>query len=278
MPVDPRSLSLREVQKSFYTLVTAPEGVAQGLRDQGQALQDLSAWIREHGPLSSVERLDIYANMYFFRIRDIVREEYSKVVACIGDGDFHNLIVDYLLARPPEHPSVRNAGQRLPSYLAEHELAAERPWLAELAALERARIEIFDAADTDTLTVDHLRTLSPEDFAGLPLRLIPAQLVLDAQYAVEELWQRLDDDGSEQEQAREPEHAPRQILVWRQDVLVYHRALEDDEAQLWPLVREGVPFGLICERLAKQQEDPEAAARRAFELLGRWANDGLLVG
>jgi hypothetical protein len=273
MPVDPQKLSLSEFQKSFYALVTAPEGVAQGLRDQGRALQDLNAWIREHGSLSPLERLDIYANMYFFRIRDILREEYSKVVASIGDGDFHNLIVDYLVARPPSHPSVRNAGQALPSYLTVHELAGERPWLAELAALERARIEVFDAAEVDTLTVDHLRTLTPDDFAGLALRLIPAQIVLDAQFAVEELWQWLDEGGA----AMEPEQAPRQVLVWRQDVLVYHRALDADEAQLLPLLREGVPFGLICERLAEQDE-PEAAAQRAFGLLGRWASDGLLIG
>jgi hypothetical protein len=278
MPVDPRNLSLREVQKSFYTLVTAPEGVAQGLSDQGQALEDLEAWIRKHGPLSSLERLDIYANMYFFRIRDILREEYSKVVACVGDGNFHNLVVDYLVARPPMHPSVRNAGERLPGYIAEHELGVERPWLAELAALERARIEMVDAADSAPLTVDHLRTLTPEDFAGLMVRLIPAHIVVDAQYAVDELWERLEQVGEEDPQEQEPEPAPRQILVWREDVLIYHRALDEDEAALWPLLREGVPFGVICERLAGQQEDTEAAARRAFELLGRWATHGVLVG
>ena len=216
--------------------------------------------------------------MYFFRIRDILREEYPKVVACVGDGSFHNLIVDYLVARPPEHPSVRNAGERLPGYLAEHELGAERPWLSELAALERDRIEVVDAADSDTLTVDHLRTLAPEDFASLPLRLIPAHLVVDAQYAVDELWERLEEGGVEDAQEQAPEQAPRKILVWREGVLIYHRALDTDEAELWPLVREGVPFGVICDRLAEQTEDAEAAAQRAFELLGRWATHGVLVG
>lgn len=277
MPVDPRSLSLSEVQRAFYTLVTAPEGVAQGLRDQGHVPENLEAWIRPNGPLSSLERLDIYANMYFFRIRDILREEYPKVVACVGDAAFHNLIVDYLVARPPSHPSVRNAGERLPSYLAEHELGTERPWLAELAALERARIEVVDAADSDTLTVDHLRTLTPEDFAGLPLRLIAAHLVVDAQYAIDELWERLEEEGAEDPQEQAPEQASRQILVWREGVLIYHLALDDDEAALWPLVREGVPFGVICERLAERQEDPEVAAQRAFELLGRWATHGVLA-
>ena len=70
--------------------------------------------------LSAVDRLDVYANMYFFRMLDVLRDDYAKVVAVVGDDAFHNLVTDYLVACRPAHPSLREVGARLPGFLARH--------------------------------------------------------------------------------------------------------------------------------------------------------------
>jgi hypothetical protein len=56
---------------------------------------------------------------------------------------------------------------------------------------------------------------------------------------------------------------------------VFHRALDDDEVALWSLLAQGVPFGVICDRLV-QGRDPEAAAQLGFQLLLRWTSENLL--
>ena len=58
--------------------------------------------------------------------------------------------------------------------------------------------------------------------------------------------------------------------------MVFHRALDDDEAALLPLLLEGAPFGLVCERLGEGRA-LEEATQRAFQLLARWVSDGLLL-
>jgi hypothetical protein len=125
--------SLAEIQERFYALVTAPEGVGKALVERGLAPEDLARMVVGDARLGAVARLDVYANMYFFRILDVLREAYPKLTAAVGDSAFHDLITDYLLACPPAHPSVAHAGDRLPQFLSTHPLALERPWLLPLA-------------------------------------------------------------------------------------------------------------------------------------------------
>src|SRR5262249_6584940 len=92
--------------------------------------------------LGAVERPDVYAKMHCFRLLEVLREDYPKLVAVVGDAEFHNLVTEYLIAHPPEHASIAHAGIALPDFLTGHSLEARRhaPWLHELARLERRRV------------------------------------------------------------------------------------------------------------------------------------------
>jgi hypothetical protein len=266
-------LTLAEVQRRFWTLVTAPEGVAQGLEFLGHSEEELAALVAGDERLSAVERLDIYANMYFFRIRDVIADDYRAVAGCVGEDDFHDLVVDYLAACPPAHPSIRHAGERFPAWLASAPIAEKRPWIAELAALEWTRRDLFDGPDCEApLALDRLRGLSGDELVALPLRLVPSHAILRAAYAVAEAW----DAVYEERPASAPEPRPQTILVWRRDLEVLHRVVDDTEAALLPLLARGERFGVLCDRLAGARP-VEEASRIAFELLARWATGGLLA-
>ena len=81
--------------------------------------------------------------MYFYRLLDCLKEDYPATLAVMGATNFHNLITGYLLAYPPSHPSVLYAGRHLADFLDSHPLRDEWPFIADLACLERALIEIF---------------------------------------------------------------------------------------------------------------------------------------
>jgi hypothetical protein len=269
-------MKLADSQRLMWQLISAPDGVAPGLRQLNMIERDLEELVRGDQRLSAVQRLDIYANMYFFRLRDILRGDYPAVAACLGETGFHNLITEYLLACPSTNQSVRNVGARLPAFLRTHTVGQERPWLPELAALELARIDVFDGPDAEPLTVEQLRALAPEAFATLPLELIPCHRLLDVQFAVHDVWRQVDAGLADDEEPAAPPPEARGLLVWRQDVAVYHRAVDALECRALARVLEGAPFGLVCELIAA--EVPlEDAGPRAFQLLANWASDGLLV-
>jgi hypothetical protein len=261
-------------------LITAPEGVAKRLAELGRAPADLETVVRSSGQLSAVERVDVYANMYFFRILEVLADEYTKIVTLMGADAFHNLVTDYLLACRPAHPSLREVGARLPAFLATHPLAEDRPWLAELAQLERLRLELFDGPDADALTLDAVRALPPEALPELALGAVPCHATLRTEYAISPLWRALEEGRAERveedDTPGDPAKVAETILIWRQQLTVFHRVVDADEVLCLPLLRDGATFAAVCEQVLADAP-AETAAQRAFELLARWLGDGLLI-
>jgi hypothetical protein len=258
-------MDLRAIQARFYELVTAPEGVARTLAGQGQSARSVEAMVLGDARLSAVDRLDVYANMYFFRLLEVLRDDYSKVVAVVGDDPFHDLVTDYLIARPPAHPSIANAGAALPKFLEGHPLAKERPWLAALATLERTHTELFDGADAESLRLDAIRALPPEALMALTPAPVPCHRILRSAFAVSEVWDAPEAAPAEREES---------LLVWRQDIEVYHRALDEDEVRLLPMLDGRSSLQGICERWPAATV--EEAAQLLFNLLGRLISDEVL--
>lgn len=164
--------------------------------------------------LSAQDRLNIYANMYFFRILDSLKEDFPSILEKLGDDGFHNLITDYLVAHPPTHYSLRYAGQHLAEFL-DHRYSD----LADLARFEWAQLEAFDAADAVLLTESDLKKIPPNHWPVLRLNLHPSVQLLAHDHHV----------------------------VWRQELTVVHRVADDVEWGLLSQIHSGTEFAVLCE-------------------------------
>jgi hypothetical protein len=271
----PEPPSLRELERTLFALIRAPDGVAAGLRPAGVSRRRLAALIDGDERLGPLGRVGIYADMYFRRLQDVLHQTFPKLRALLGDDAFGALCTDYLDACPSRHASLRFLGDRLPAFLSVS--TSTRPhcrplpsWFADLAALEWARYDVFDAADDPLRTMAQLQGLDPRAFATLPLRLARAHRRVSVGHAVENVWRSL----HQQQPPATADARHGQLLVWRQDTSVYHRRLDDLEAALLDQLASGTTFGAVCEQIAGQTPDP---APMAFKLLARWASDGLLV-
>jgi hypothetical protein len=268
-------LTLEQLQRRFFALITAPEGVGPGLATLGIGAAQLTEMIAGDERASAVERLDVYANMYFYRIRDVLAEYFPKLATWLGGAAFHNLVTDYLVACPSRHPSLRYVGRALPAFLAGHALAAQRPWLAELAALEWARLDVFDRADAAPVTREALAALPPEAFVALALPLVPAHEIVPTRHTVEDTWRAI--EAGADALAPATAGAGHALLVWRRGVSVHHRPLDDGEGAALAILRHGGDFGALCADLGRTRS-PGAAAARAAAFLGRWIADQLIGG
>jgi hypothetical protein len=271
----------------MFALITAPEGVEKGLAELGVSREELARVIAGDGRASAIERLDVYANMYFFRILEVLRGYFPRLLAALGDDAFHDLVTDYLLRHPSRHPSLRYVGRHLPAFVRAEGPGRARPWLAELAALEWARLDVFDRADDPLLSREALAALAPEAFAELPLALIGAHELVPARHAIELVWREA---GADAAPASGPAAAPSDpplagdgpaLLVWRRGAEVFHRRLPSAEQRALALVGAGgagagVSFGALCAALAADAGSDEEAAGQAAALLGRWLADELL--
>lgn len=114
-------LSLRELQLRFSAAL-APD------RDGTAAPADpaLLALIEARGALGPAARLGIYADMYRARLVDVLREDFPRVLAIVGDEGFHALACRYLARHPSLDPSVRHVGRDFAGFLASERIASGR--------------------------------------------------------------------------------------------------------------------------------------------------------
>ena len=275
---------LRSVQELLWKLITAPEGVGRGaaeLHRQGALpSEDLSFLVPANDKLGSVEQLDIYANMYFHRLRDCLAEDFPVLLARLGDARFHNLVTDYLLAHPPSHFSLRELGRALPAFLASHPLARELPSLADLARLEWARVDVFDEADAAPVSREEILERGASEPEEFRLALVPAARLLRLDASVLPLWKRLDagEDPAEDAALRGESCA---VRVWRKDLAVFHRSMASDEERcLEALESGGTSLAELGELLARAQPPHVAEtqlAGRFAALLDLWTQDEILT-
>jgi hypothetical protein len=276
--VHERTGGLAALQRRLSQLVTEPEGVAALLDAEGDAEgRSLATWLAEDARLPAARRLDVYANAYFARIHDCLKEDYAALHAALGDDGFHDLVTAYLMVHPSRRPSLRFAGAALADFLA-GDPAAEPfrrrwRWASDLARLEWALVDAFDAADAPPLRRDDLTRMPGGRWPELRLCLHPSVRLLQLAWpvhAMRQAWQR-DRPPSEPD-------APQQTAVctWRCSERVHFRTLTPPEADLLEATCDGISFGLLCER-AEKALGAAAAPVFAAECLSRWVRDELLA-
>ncbi len=211
-------------------------------------------------------RLEVYAEAFFWRLHDVLAEQHEALRHIVGAAAFEALVRAYVQAHPPRGHDIGRAGDRLPGFL----LADDRPWLAELARLERLHLELFVAADARPLRMDDLRALAPEQLPGMELRAVPALALLECAHDVATLWR---EPGAA---VAPPARATTRLLVWRKQLAVLHRRVDAEEWAALVLVARGCPLAELGELLAADA-GVEAASARLGVLLVRWIDDEILA-
>jgi hypothetical protein len=264
---------LNELQNFLYRRITNPDATNESLGDErGPAPRVLEALVHGDQRLSAAERVEIYANAYFYRLLECLGEDFPATLAVLGEDNFAALVKEYLLEHPPTEPSILYAGLYLADFLNDHPFAERWPFIADLARLERAVLDVFHAADAPALGLETLHAVPSEDWPALKLRTHPAVEIVHSEWRIADLLHTV-------EQGREwtdPEHEEASVLVWRQNALVNYRNLEPVERDALVIVSKGASFAAVCEAIATRSEEPNRVTLIG-QLMARWLADGIIM-
>ena len=225
--------------------------------------------------VSAPRRLAIYYDAYRLRLLEALDSNYPVLHAWMGDEEFDQLGLAYLEAHPSTHFSIRYFGHRLSEYLASSGTCRDKPWLGEMAALEWAMSEAFDAPDSPVVNLDAMASIPPEAWPEMRLTLHASVRRLYLRWNVPAIWKAI----KEEQPPEEPMAGewPQPWLVWRQDLKIFFRSQSVDEAWALDAVRSGEPFASVCEGLV-EWIDAQNVALHAAGLLKRWMIDGIVSG
>jgi hypothetical protein len=261
-------LPLRDLQTRFLrSLAAAPGPSAPQNFDPA-----LLALVEGGGTLGPAGHLDVYAQMYWARLVDVLHDDFPRVAAILGADRFTALACAYLTRHPSTRPSVRWLGADFADFLAGHGPVEGLPFLADLARLEWTRLAVFDAADAVPLRLEALRAIPPSKWPRLTFHPVPALRVLRCAWPVHELWAADDPKAA----ARTVRPAATVLRVWREAFTVYQAPVDTVEHVALRQLLAGAPFAAICDRL-EALLPPAGAAREAAALLLRWIEDGMLA-
>lgn len=216
----------------------------------------------------------VYRNAYVLRLVEVLAHDYEQLAAYLGETPFGQAARTFIRHNPSRTTNARWYGSPFPDFLRTHPPYCEQPILGDLAALERALNDVFDAADASPLGLADLARVAPDDFAGLVFTPHPATRRLDLTTNAVDLWRALKEGTDRPAPHRLAE--PDRVIAFRTDGQARFRVMTSAEAMMWDEAAKGVRFSVLCEMLAVHGGEEDAAATAASYLKG-WIEAGMLA-
>lgn len=283
--------NLEQIQRWLQTVITHPHGVTAGVasdeaRTQIDVTPDtLEEVVTRSQCLSSFERVGIYANAYYSRLLECLREDFPALTQALGEETFNAFAFGYLQQYPSESYTLANLSSRFPQYLAEtrpddeeqEEFPSWADFLIDLATLEQTYNEIFDGPG-----IEDARLLQPEDLNGIPperwpdARLIPAPCLrlLRLNYPVHEFASAV----RKAQSPTVPQPGPTFLVIMRRDYLIHRHTVTRNEYRLLQAFVDGRTVGDALAELADEPEsDPDQLAENMSEWFHSWARLALFT-
>ena len=228
-------------------------------------------------PDSPREKRDVLFGVYRFaygsRLVEALRNDHGLLHLYLGDEMFDEMGKAYVEATPSTNPNMRWFSQGLPEFLRRHEPYSNYPVIADLAALEKALNDAFDARDGAVLAIADLAGVDPQHWNDLRFGFHPSVCRLDLATNAADVWLALKNDETPPDAVALEE--PARVLVWRQGTTPMFRILPAEEAMMWDEANAGIPFGVLCAMLATYQ-DPDGAAVRGAGYLHGWVTSEIV--
>ena len=244
--------AVEQLQHVLFSAICEPEPVSA----------EAEALIAPHPPLSAKARIEVYAEMYWLRMRDVLRDAFPTVRSALGDETFDAHVADFLRAHPSTHPSLDRLGAPFAACLA-------APAWKDVAALEWARAESFISVDGPVVSFDELKAIAPASWGELALKAHPALRLLElGSDPIASV--RAQRDG---QPIPEPSKTPTALAIWRKGFVVFHAPVSSPEFQA---LRSLVAGASLPELLAPF-EDLDDGGVAAFEALQSWFSEGMVV-
>jgi hypothetical protein len=232
-----------------------------------------------NGRLSAAEQLDVYRQQYLLRHLDVLREDFLTLEHALGDAAFEALATAYLQAFPPRSFSLRDLGVDLPRFVAERAPWSEDPLLADLARVEWAFVEAFDAPDAPPLDLATVAAVPEDAWPSARLVLQPSVQRLALRHPAHEV--RIAVRSGEPPPAAgmtRPAPSPTYVVVFRGPARLQCIAVEADAYALLDELARGTALGDACERVASASGASGASFEEIEQKVGAWFQEWTALG
>jgi hypothetical protein len=238
---------------------------------EGGALERYPHWVElaneevaGNARLSAVEQLEIYREQFWLRHTSSLVEDFPGLGGIVGQAAWEKLAEAYLLGTTPDSYTLRDLGKGLPQVVERADWLPERELCVDMARLEWAYVEAFDASDTTHLNPERLASIPEHELPNARLVLAPCVRLLQVSYPVADLRRAL--QAAPDQPVAIPAREPQNLLIYRKDLRLWDMKLSAVAFRLLTELARGTPLGRAAELAG---DVPEAEAEIA-ENIGAW--------
>jgi hypothetical protein len=267
-------LPLARLQRWMQGVIVHPGSAEEAVRTPAARAivpeERLAEVILPSATLRPEERLGIYQMQYPLRMRDALASDYPGLAHFLGEDGFERFVADYVLAHPSRAYTLNRLGDHVPEFIRHRRGLSHREFLFDLARLELAVTEAFDAEETPRLTDDQVQAVPAEAWSGARLVPVAALRLLELRYPVNAYLDSVKDDKHDHPR---PVRKDGFLAVYRRNYAVYRLELSKPAFALLKDLAGGKKLSVALRAASRRGGRPPGE-----DQLFRWFREWVSVG
>jgi len=284
---DETTHNLSTIQRWFQSVISHPDGVEAGIdTTEAQKLiglnrTELEKIIRRSKNLTAEDRLGIYANAYYARLMECLRESFPVLAKTLGREVFDGFAFEYLQNYPSKSYTLNRLGDSFAHFLEETRPTEDGDWadfLIDLARLEWSIEQVFDGPGVEgqqLLSASDLQGIDASRFGQSRLRPVVCLRLLKLKYPVNDYYtaaRRMQDGETA---PPPPEPAEQFLALTRRDFVVRRIVLSASQHTLLAALQSGLTVEQAIGALVESGGDVENLGASLHEWFAQWTALGL---
>ncbi len=217
--------------------------------------------------VSPAEQIEIYREQFWLRHTGSLIEDFPGICGILGQTDWQRLVESYLASFVPTSFSLRDLGAGLPAHVESCGFLPHRELVRDMALLEWAYIEAFDAPDAPALDVKALESLDDSAWENAKVELTASVQLLRLDYPVADLRRELRAAEGTETSVAIPEPRETSLVVYRRELKLWDKEVDAVPFALLETLGQGVP---LVEAVGKVLTEFPGAEARIGDEVGDW--------
>jgi hypothetical protein len=267
MATDP---GLEKIQRWMQACIlnqgTAEEAIASDAAQAAIPSDQARDVVLPSKTLSSLERLDVYRDMYLLRMEEALSIDYPSLKHFLGEDEFMRLVARYVDVYPSRSYTLNRLGDHLCEFIGALDDLKRKDFCLDLARLEYALTCVFDAGETPPMTPEQVKAVPPAAWENARLKPVEAFRLLAFEYPVSRYVGAVDEENPFPRMARKKTW----VAAYRANYSLHRMDLTQPAYELLSALAEGKTMGDAIESVMIRKWRPAVKEAHLFEWFRDW--------
>lgn len=136
----------------------------------------------------SPRRFAVYRNNVVVGMVETLAAAYPVVRRLVGEEFFDAMAAHYARSEPPASPMLFDYGKGFPAFLSRFEPLADLPYVVDVARIERAWVEAYNAAEASPLSSDEMARIDLGRIGAVCMSVHPSLRIVRSRFPALTIW------------------------------------------------------------------------------------------